>query len=497
MKILLSFFLFFTFSFSIDPISLGTPSFAKKKKTIVKYLSLSVGVYHDVSIPLAPSKISLDGSKFRKLLKVRYNRREKKLRLIPKREGVGTLLITNPATGDVVYEFRIDVKKTDLYKVKREIKELLKEIEGITIKIANNKVVVDGQILLPKDMNRILSVVRQYGDLATTFVTLSPVAQVKIAQYIERAIGNPEVTCRAVNGRFILKGYVNTPEEKKEAEIIARAYVPDVIVNEAEALGKIKKVGKKSFVVNLIQVRAAPPPAPSKIIQINVHFVELKKDYIKSFRFQWRPELGNETQVRFTNEGAGGVVSQITGTISNLLPKLNWAKTHGHARVLQSSTIIVEDGQEGVIKSYTKVPYQTVNADGNASTSFVNVGIETSVTPKIIGARSNSIKLKLQFSVSSLVSNVGAPVTNNRDIKTQIIVRSGMSAAVGGLISSGQITDYNRLPANAGKNPLFSLYASKEFNRNQSQFVVFVTPVIKTSASAGSERIKRKFRIQN
>jgi pilus assembly protein CpaC len=64
-------------------------------------------------------------------------------------------------------------------------------------------------------------------------------------------------------------------------------------------------------------------------------------------------------------------------------------------------------------------------------------------------------------------------------------------------VSNSSGKDYNKLPKNVSDNPLISLYASKSFRRNQSQFVVFITPVIKSSASAGSERIKQKFRIDN
>ena len=76
------------------------------------------------------------------------------------------------------------------------------------------------------------------------------------------------------------------------------------------------------------------------------------------------------------------------------------------------------------------------------------------------------------------------------------MVRSGQSAAVGGLISSTTNTGYNKIPKGI-KNPIISLYASKEFSKNQSQFVVFITPIIKSSASQGADRIKRKFRIRN
>ncbi|MFN7609600.1 MAG: pilus assembly protein, partial [bacterium] len=85
--------------------------------------------------------------------------------------------------------------------------------------------------------------------------------------------------------------------------------------------------------------------------------------------------------------------------------------------------------------------------------------------------------------------------SSSNKVTTSIIVRDRQSAAVGGIIRNAASTGYNRLPANV-KNPIISLYASKEFQRKQSQFVVFITPVIKTSASSGSEQIKKKFRLR-
>ncbi|MCB0342806.1 MAG: BON domain-containing protein [Pseudobdellovibrionaceae bacterium] len=466
---------------------------AQRKKM---YVSLFVGIDRDIRVPLAPAGFNKGGS-YKNLLKLQFDSNRKILRLVPQKIGVGTILIKDPTTGAVIYDIRVDVKKVDLQKVAREVRALLAEIEGVKIKIANNRVIVDGEVLLPKDMDRIHSVVKQYGDLAASLVTLSVIAQNKIAQFIERKIGNPEITVSAVNGRFLLEGMANSPEEVERAFKIARTYMPDVVVRQAEMDKLIKQVSGE-LIVNLIQVKPAPEQTPNKIIQIVVHYVELKKDYTKGFRFQWTPDIGDNTQLEFTDRGPGGVVSSITGTISNLLPKLNWAKEHGHARVLQSSSLIVEDGKQGKLESVQRIPYQTVTSEGQNSTSFEDAGIRTTVTPSIIGSRSDSVSLALNFSVKSLVgiTNKG-PLTNSREIQTSVVVRSGMSAAVGGLISNESGTDFNRLPENTSANPLFSLYASKSFRRNQSQFVVFVTPIIKSSASAGADRIKRKFRIRD
>lgn len=464
----------------------------------VKDLALSVGVYHDEVIPNAPASISQSGT-FRGKTQVQYNPETKTLRFYPKQIGVATLIVQDPATGVVLYEFHLDIKKTDLRKVAREIGDLLGDIEGITIKILNSKVIVDGQILLPRDMARIHAVVKQYGGSADTLVVLSPVAQRKIAELIERDINNPEISVRAVNGKFILEGFANDKLEKDRAEIISKTYVPDVVVDTAEADKKILP-RKVDVVINLIKLKPAPAEEPKKIVQLVVHYVELQKDYTKSFRFQWTPDIGDGSSMKFTTGGnsTGGVVTTITGTISNLLPKLNWAKEHGHARVLQSSSLIVQDGNPGIINSISRIPYQIVNAQGQPSTNFEETGIRSNITPAILGARSDSVQLQLNFSVKSLVSYTDqGPLTSAREVQTVIVVRSGQSAAVGGLITNDSGTNYNKLPANASRNPIISLYASKDFRRNQSQFVMFVTPIIKSSASAGSEKIKRKFRLNN
>ncbi|MBT4760475.1 MAG: pilus assembly protein [Bdellovibrionaceae bacterium] len=468
-----------------------------KKKHPTKFLSLYVGIYNDVIMNIPPQEISKGGN-WKGLVKLQYNKSKQLLRVYPKKTGVGTVVLKNKNSGKILYELRFDIKKTNLVKVLREIRNLLADIEGISFKVLNNKVIVDGQILLPRDMSRIHSVVKQYGAQASSLVTLSPLAQKKIAQLIERDVNNPEVHVRAVNGKFILEGVVDNQKQKDQAEIIAKAYVPDVVVDEAVADKKVLE-RKSDIVINLINIRAAAPEGPKKTVQLVVHYVELKKDYSKGFRFQWTPGLSDGTGVSFSSGGnnAGGVVASLTGTISNLIPKLNWAKEHGHARVLQSTSIIAEDGSKGLINSITRNPYQVVTKEGLPSTSFEETGIKASITPQVLGARSDSIKLKLHFSVKALVGITSAgPLTSQREIQTVIVVKSGQSAAVGGLVSNESSTDYNKLPANSSANPILSFYASKSHAKSQSQFVVFVTPRIKSSASSGSGKIKRKFRLK-
>jgi pilus assembly protein CpaC len=461
-----------------------------------KYITLFIGIPHDEPLPFFPKDAILKGD-FRKSLSASIDRTTNTLRLDGRKEDPASTLIILDNKGKKIYEFRLSVKSSSLTKVAQEMRALLNDIEGISIKIVNEKVVVDGEVLLPKNLNRIYAVVGQFDKFASTLVSLSPVAQKKIAQMIQADINNPEITVRAVDNKFILEGVVQDKDYKDRAEAIAQIYVPDIVKGEAEGI-KLSPL-KKVFVLNLLQIKGGAAPEPGKTIQITVHFVELNKNYQKAFRFQWTPTISDESGLSITNDSRspGGVVSSIAASISNLLPKLNWAKTYGHARVLQAANLIVLDGQKGELKNVTRVPYQTLNGQGQPALNFEDVGLSTQITPQILGRNTDSIKMAMDFSVKGLLGITDkGPMISQSSVNTQVIIRSGQSAAVGGLASQTSGTDYNKLPKGTNDNPLISLYASKSYQQNKTQFVIFVTPVIKASASQGSEKIKAKFKLK-
>lgn len=473
----------------------------RKPKKARKFLNLTLGVDHDEKLQVKVRSPKTKGD-FRRIVSVEYSAELNTIRITPKAEGIATLQIYDARDRKqrILAEYRLEVRKSKLDTVAREMKSLLGDIEGVAIKIVNNKVIVDGQIVIPKDMNRIYSVVQQYGDQATSLVTLSPIAQKRLAEFIEKDIGNPEVQVRALNDKFILTGTVNSEDEKNKAEIMAKAYVQPIYLEPAEREGILRKPRPANDgIINLINVRQAATPPPGKAIQLVVHYVELSKSYQKAFRFQFMPGLSDQSKFEFStgNSTASGSSWTLTGTIDQLLPKLNWAKQHGYARILESTTLVVQDGKKGILNSTREIPYQTANGDrGIPITAFKDVGIATAITPVIYDERSDSISLAMEFDISSLVGLTDqGPLTARNKITTDLVVRSGQSAAVGGLISNGTTTDYNKLPKGASENPIISLLASKAFQRNQSQFVVFITPIIKGSASAGSEKIKKKFRL--
>lgn len=462
-----------------------------------RFIKLSTSVLHDEELPIEiPKAVTFKGD-YKEITSAVYLKKINSLRFTPLKEGQGTLIITD-IKGRILIEYRLSVVKNKLDHVFREVQSMLADIDGIQIKILNNKVVIDGFVLIPKEMGRIYNVTSQYGDQVLSLVSVAPHSLKKIAELISREINNPEIEVKAINNAVILQGFVNSEDESKKAEIIAKIYLPGSAPDKAEQDQAYKKltIGNNG-VINLLTVRPASsnvqPPPPPKMIQIVVHFVELAKDYNKGFLFSFMPTLGDESQVQFSSgSGQQGSSTTISGTISNLLPRLNWAKSHGYARVLQSSSLIVQDGKNGSLNSTVRVQDGSVISAGISQPQFRQVGYQVRVTPNIFGERSDLIDLNLNINIASPLS-IGGDVTENQ-VETSISVRSSQSAAFAGLIRNVSNTGFNKkMPP--GLNPILSLHADREFSRNQGQFVMFVTPVIKSSASQGTEKIKRKFRL--
>ena len=473
--------------------------FARTEPLSLESVPLYVGIQYDYELPkkLKEKKLKFEGP-YKRYTGLQYNVSTGVIRFTPKKVGVSAINIKD-FSGNILKKLAIKVGKTDLQQAATEIQSLLRTVDGIQVKILNNKVIIDGEILVPRDMRRIHDVVQEYRGKATSLVTLSPLAQNKVAKFIEKEINDPNITVRATNSTFILEGFVSDEGEKNRAEEMAKLYLPDHIVDRAVSESKVKEWSRIP-ILNYIKVRQKKQDGRSKLIQLIVHYVELNKDYADSFRFQWTPQIEDGTKFSFHtgSAGLGTVGGIISGTINNFLPKLNWAKSFGFARILHSANVITEEGKTATITSQKQTPYQgSTGPNGEQTVEVAQTGIEMKLTPQVVGPRGDSIQLSnVEFQVNNLVGSIGGkPITTSRRLSTSIHVQSGLSAVLGGIISNKTFSDYNREPPQGSTSPLLSFLSSKKFSRSQSQFIVFVTPIIKTSASSGVSQIKKKFKL--
>jgi pilus assembly protein CpaC len=424
-----------------------------------------------------------------------------------------TSVTIRDTVGDIRLQYTVVITATGKSNTVSELRELIGDVEGLDIGIKGGKVFVGGEIVVPDDIGRVSQVLASYPDVLT-LIELSPQTQRVIARKMsdELARNNlKDVTVRVVNKVYWLEGVVSNPSKKTLAVTIARSYLPPKIKNLAQNDNRVQ-TPITDDIIDFIAVneKKEPQPAP-KMVKITSQFVELSKSYNKVFAFKWAPLMGqDQSQIQFGQTADGNLTSTssqgtLSATISNLFPKLNAAKSAGYARTIQSGMVIVRDGfeQGGKITKTTKIPFALGTGDFTKA-SEAEVGLNLDVKPKVL--EQEKIELGIVLSVNIQVASGSAqPVVTSNSINTNIILKSKESAAIGGVVQNTSATDYDNTgndPApltqstsgSGGGSPLFRLYRSKSYTTNKSQYVIFVTPEIIESASAGSEEIRKKFR---
>ncbi len=477
------------------------------KRRIRRHLSLIKGVKVDeeILIPSVALKILPIGQDLITIVRIKNS---DVFRIEPIKVGTGIVTLHNKKTGQIYTELHLDIRDSIVDKTIRDLKGLLYDVEGLEYKAVNGGVLIDGFVMLPQDLLRVSNTIGVYllgapeGAIPkiNSLVTLSPTARKRIIEYISREINNPEVTVTTIGDFIKLEGSVNSEEEKKRIADLVAIYLPSYVSNNN--LGGVKNVNilertasknANELILNLITVRKQeekeePPP---KMIQVVFHFVEFSERYLKSFQFDFSPVVstGAALQINAAQQVVGqNSIDSIAGLVNNLLPKISWAKTHGFLRVLDTASLLTQENEPATLDRGASAS-GGAGAAAAAPTANSSATTNIAVTPVITQPRAGLISLSI------VVSNTpgGGSITSQTKVKTKITVRDRQSAAFGGVISKATNNDYG-VPAK--KDAIFTLSAGKGYTKNSGNFVVFVTPIIKTSASAGVEQVKKKFRLK-
>lgn len=464
----------------------------------LKEVDVIVGLEKIITLDFVPNSILKIANE--NLVSYQLVPQKKQILLTGIKAGDTTLTVRDLA-GDIKARYLLKVIASDQSRVVVQLKELLGDVEGLEIGIKGDAVYVGGQIVVPADIGKVVVILDKYPEVLR-LVELSPQTQLVIARKMQEEMQKSnlkDVTVRVVNGSFWIEGVVNSEAESLKAEQVATAYLPDQIQNLARRTDAVQTTKKKLF-ENLLTINTKPKPEPpTKLFKLTAQFVELTKAYDRTFGFSWTPTIGQGGgEIQVGKSGSGGVSTSSQGTlgatISNLFPKLNSAKSAGHARVIQSGVIIVREGIEGSINKSTTINY-ALGTGENLKTGAAKAGFDMKITPTMM--QDEKINLKILISVKA-TDGSATPIELDNTVNTQIVVKSLESAVIGGVVSNKFTTDFDRDPPTQetieNGSALFSFLKSKKYSTNRSQFVVFVTPEIIESAATGAQDIERKFR---
>lgn len=417
--------------------------------------------------------------------------------------------------GRLLKVYRVTVSDQDLSALLQELRTLIGGVEGIEIRIVGDKVVVDGNVLVPKEMRRVLTVLNRYvteKKPVVNLVEMSPLTLKLIAEKMEEEIAGGkdrqrDIKVKVLNGRFFMEGNVDKRVDREVAEKICQSYVSERYTMDAPAVGgKLEKPVFQSLgeCVSMIRIRAGQPRDPDPIINVRVDFVTLNRAYNKVFDFRWAPGVSADGGVEYDSD-AGRFVNRFIGTITNLFPKLDTATQNGNARILKTVFVPVRDGDDGngqpaeaTVRETLNLGYSVQAGQGGTSQS----GSTPVTTAVSIRARSISGSDRINLGIKAVQTEVKAVRANapadtlENSVDTQVVVPNGESAAIGGIVAERRTVNYGRDPSGEGGVTVFKLDRKHQFVDDKNQFIIFVTPTKLRTTTEGTEVLKRKFRLR-
>lgn len=423
-------------------------------------------------------------------------------RIVPKKKGTTDVAVYDEK-GKLIRKFKYNIIANELSQKVLSLRHLLEGIEGITIESVEEKIVIDGELIVPRDFDRILQVSAAYPEVLN-LVTLSKISREALAKRMQKEInddpGGVNVQVNIKNDTFFLLGKVDSSADKERAETIATTYLPEVINSQAIKEGVITPGTKQKFSIrNLIFVEEAPPNPAPKMIRITYHFMEIGKEFLKNSFFKWVPLMQEGAGLQIGQSTTGGTAAtsagSFTATITNLIPKIQSGANGGFARVLFSTVMLGEENTPIEVVRSDQVPYISAVVNGVPVQENVQVGISIKVTPTVLGDEKMRLNTNFSFSALAGAGAGGKPRVTTNQVVNQIIVKSGESAALGGLVHNDTAKDIDKDPetgAPPAGSALFTLLRSKAFRNKKTQFVVFITPKIIADAAEGTADIKTK-----
>ncbi|PJG58072.1 GspD family T2SS secretin variant ExeD [Aeromonas cavernicola] len=241
---------------------------------------------------------------------------------------------------------------------------------------------------------------------------------------------------------------------------------------------------------------------------------------------QWGNANGGGTQ--FTNSGlpiTGAIAAgkdyqnNKTDTATNLLKGFNgmvagfyrgdWAmlatalSTNTKNDILSTPSIVTMDNKEASFNVGQEVPVQTGSQSSTSGDNIFNtierktVGTKLVVTPQI--NEGDSVLLNIEQEVSSVATAqaIGTaalgPTFDTRTVKNAVLVKSGETVVLGGLISSDTKEEVSKVPLLGDIPVLGYLFRSTATNTSKRNLMVFIRPTILRDADIYSGVSSNKY----
>src|SRR5262249_22693942 len=180
------------------------------------------------------------------------------------------------------------------------------------------------------------------------------------------------------------------------------------------------------------------------------------------------------------NSAIGLSMGNILGNF-NLDLALTALERQGRGRVLSTPKVTTQNNHAAEIKQGGQIPIQTV-ANNTVTVTFKDAVLTLRVTPQITEANTVILDLAVENNSPDFGNLVGGPngipPINTQSAQTQVLVRDGATAVIGGIFQSNEQTSQNSTPF-LGHLPILGYLFRNRFSTNtNNELLLFITPRI-------------------
>jgi len=417
---------------------------------------------------------------------------------------------------------KIGLGKSALIEFPREVRDVM----------VSNPAVVDAVVL---SANRVFLLGKSQGESNAFFFDASRDQFATIELYVERetdglesllnrVISGSSIKVETLNQTVILTGSVKNPVDSTRAGDIARQFITQKLTTisletkEGVTTGESQTGQIKDPVINLLVVEA------EEQVMLKVTVAEVQRTALKQLGVNLGavlqsgsfsatlltdnalpltaaqglgllPTFGLATaasgacaagQMCVYNPGPGsssvgnsGLISGWSNGGNTIQSAIRALERDGLIKTLAEPNLTAVSGEPAEFLAGGEVPYVTGidTQSGTSSVAFKKFGVQLSFTPVVLSE--GRISLKIDTSVSEIASYVsGNPLFKTREAKTVVELPSGGSLALAGLISNDTRQNIDGLPGAKDIPILGTLFRSRDFQNEETELVVIVTPYL-------------------
>lgn len=313
----------------------------------------------------------------------------------------------------------------------------------------------------------------------------------ELGPLLKAALPNSNISARTVNEVIILTGDVGSAGDAKRAVDIAKGFASRVAGSTVDATAS----GSNANVVNALTIRG------EEQVMLKVTVAEVDRKVIKQLGVS-SDSRGNTPLSggwgKLVSENPFGVNPVMSASALNLVGQnstnltLKAYERYGVTRVLAEPTVTAISGEMAKLLVGGEIPVpgssmctfgSTISPICSPGITFKPYGVSLSFVPTVLSEGRISLHLATEVTEVDLqntftYSNVAVPGFKSRKNETTVELPSGASIATAGLISQASVQSITGLPGLLDLPVLGALFRSRDYQRNESELLVVVTPYI-------------------